>query len=86
MFGIACYLAVATIAAAAVFLFAEWTREPGVRGPDHPGRIALLTGLVWPLVLIGLAQGALVVAAGNRWGRRPAPVMRIRAGVGAESP
>lgn len=75
MFGIACYLAVAMTAAVALFLAAEWIREPRTRAPEHPGRTALLGGLLWPLVLIGLAQCALVVAIHNRWGvsRRPVP-------------
>ena len=86
MFGIALYLTVAMIAAVAMFLFAEWTREPGLQASDHPGRVALLVGLVWPVILIGLAQCALVVAAGNRWGGRRVPAMRMRVGAGAQSP
>lgn len=84
MNGITLYLIVATMASAAIFLFAEWIREPGVPAPDHPGRIAVIAGLLWPLVVIGLAQCALVVAAGNRWGGGSAPAMRIRVGAKAQ--
>ncbi len=85
MNGIALYFILATTAAGAIFLFAEWTREPGLPAPDHPGCVALIAGLLWPLVLVGLAQYALVVAAGNRWGGGPAPAMRIRVGAKAKS-
>ncbi len=71
------YFAVAVIAAAAVFLAAEWVREPGTRAPDHPGRTALAAGLLWPIVLVGLGQCALMVAAHNRWAGKPALVPRI---------
>lgn len=86
MFGITCYLALSTLCAVAVFLFAEWIREPGVRAPDHPGRIAVVTGLLWPVVLIGMAQCAVLVASGHKRaaGRRRAP--RISVGSAVESP
>lgn len=83
--GITLYLIVATMAAAAIFLFAEWIREPGVPAPNHPGRVALIAGLLWPLVVIGLAQCALLVAAGNRWGGGPAAAIRTRVGAKAQS-
>lgn len=78
MFGIAYYLIIASTVAVAVFLLGEWMREPGSRAADHPGRVALVAGLLWPVVAIGLAQCALVMLAANRWGGRPAPVTGIR--------
>lgn len=85
MFGIASYLTVAMITAATVFLIAEWVRQPGTRVPDHPGIVALAAGLLWPVILLGLAQCGLMLMAHSRWGRRPAPSMRIRVGASAES-
>lgn len=54
------YGAVAVAAAALTFVAADWFREPGTPAADHPGRIALLTGLLWPVVMIGLAQWAAI--------------------------
>lgn len=86
MFGIASYLAVATIASVTVFLVAEWFREPGAPAPDHPGRIALIAGLLWPMLLLGLAQCVLVAAVHDKLGRRPVSTMSIRPGERAGSP
>jgi hypothetical protein len=63
MTGIALYAAVAVVCAVAAFLFAEWSREPGMPAPGHPGVLALLVGLVWPVLIIGLAQLAAIAAA-----------------------
>lgn len=86
MFGIASYLAVAVITAVAAFLIAEWTRQPGARAADHPGRAAMAAGLLWPVVLVGVAQCAVVVMAHNKWAGRALPNNRIRVGERAGFP
>lgn len=62
MFWIAIYAALATVAAVAVHLLAEWHRDPGVPAPDRPGLCAVAAGLLWPLLVLGIAQWGLVVA------------------------
>ena len=66
MTGIAVYAAVAVVCAVAAFLFAEWSREPGMPAPDNLGVLALLAGLLWPVLIIGLAQFAAIAAAQAR--------------------
>lgn len=63
MTGIALYAGVALACAFAAFLVAEWSRVPGMPAPGHPGVLALLAGLLWPVLVIGLAQLAAIVAA-----------------------
>lgn len=69
------YGALGVAAAAAVFLAAEWFRDPGVPAPDHPGWIAVVSGLLWPVLLIGLAQWSVLAALGSRRDE-PAPMRR----------
>jgi predicted membrane protein len=63
MTGIALYAGVAVVCAVAAFLVAEWSRVPGMPAPGHPGVLALVAGLLWPVLIIGLAQFAAIVAA-----------------------
>ena len=51
-------------------LVAEWIREPGARGPEHPGFFAALAGLLWPAVMIGLVQWGLIAAVASPERRR----------------
>jgi hypothetical protein len=60
--GIVLYLLIAVMASIAAFLFSEWLRRPGAPAPDHPGLVAALAGLLWPVLAVGLAQWALVAA------------------------
>ena len=62
MMWIGVYAALATVAAVAVYLLAEWHRDPGVPAPDRPGLCAVAAGLLWPLLVLGIAQWGLVVA------------------------
>lgn len=78
MSGIVVYLGVALFCAAAVFLFAEWSREPGVTAPDNPGVLAVIAGLVWPVLILGIAQLAAVAAARARLRAATEPVARVR--------
>ena len=69
------YAAVAVVAAIAVFLLAEWLRMPGGPAPDNPARYAVIAGLLWPVVVLGIAQWGLIamVAARPRRSVRPVP-------------
>ncbi|MFM9034146.1 MAG: hypothetical protein ACKOQ4_07635 [Mycobacterium sp.] len=80
MSGIFVYLAVALLCAAAVFLFAEWSREPGIAAPDNPGVLALVAGLLWPILVIGIAQLAGIAAARARIRARTGPGTPARVG------
>lgn len=62
MFWIALYGVMAVTVAAATYLAAEWIREPGAPAPDHPGVLAVVTGLLWPVIVPGAAQFGLIVA------------------------
>ncbi len=59
------YLAVlpALIAAAAVFFAAARFRRGALQSrPTHPVLVALLAGAIWPILLIGLTEFAIVMA------------------------
>jgi hypothetical protein len=71
------YAAVAVIAALAVFLLAEWSRMPGVPAPDNPGRYALLAGLLWPVLVLGIAQWGLIAMVASRLRRTARPVPAV---------
>ena len=77
MIGIASYVVVAVIVAAAAFLMSEWIRVPGGPAPDRLGLVALLAGLLWPVLAVGLAQWAMVAALHRKLRREAAPVIRI---------
>ena len=70
MFWIALYGIVALAASVTALLVAEWIREPGARGPEHPGFFAALAGLLWPAVMIGLVQWGLIAAVASPERRR----------------
>ena len=52
------YAAVAVVAAIAVFLLAEWVRSPHVPAPEHAGFYAAIAGLLWPVVIVGIARAS----------------------------
>lgn len=54
------YGVVAVAVAIAAFLTAEWVREPGTAAPDTPGVLAVVTGVLWPVILLGVAQWGLI--------------------------
>lgn len=68
------YAAAGVTAAIAVFLAAQWLRTPGVPAPDNPGRYAILAGLLWPVVLLGIAQWGLIAMVAARLRRTAPPV------------
>lgn len=73
MFWISSYAVVAMVSAVAVFLLAEWLREPGVPAPNHPGRFAVIAGLLWPVLAVGIAQWGLIAAVAARLGETARP-------------
>ncbi|MCH9723036.1 MAG: hypothetical protein K0U67_13370 [Actinomycetia bacterium] len=58
----AVYPVVALAVAVAAHLFAERFRAPGDPAPQRPAALAALAGLLWPAVVIGLAQWGLIAA------------------------
>jgi hypothetical protein len=78
MYGIAVYAVLATVVAAAAFLFSEWIREPGTPAPDRPGLTALAAGLVWPVLVIGILQCLAVAAVESRLRVTTNPIVRSR--------
>ena len=71
MFWIALYGIVALAVAVIALLVAEWVRDPGAPAPEHPGFFAALAGLLWPALLIGIAELAVVCCAGRRFRQAP---------------
>lgn len=63
------YLAMTPFSSAAMFVAAEWIREPGFPAPDRQGLLALVAGLLWPVLATGAAQLGLLVLV--RTGRSP---------------
>lgn len=74
MIWLALYVATGFVVGAALFVYAEFHRAPGVPAPLRPGLCAIAAGLLWPVLLIGAAQCALVVAAGRRLSRVAVPL------------
>jgi hypothetical protein len=54
------YLVIAAVVAVATFVSACWFREEHVAAPDNPGVIAALAGMLWPVLLVGMSEMALV--------------------------
>jgi hypothetical protein len=58
----AVYGVVALTVAVATFIGASRMREPGVPDPENMGVFALITGLLWPVTVIGVAEAGMIVA------------------------
>lgn len=69
MIWLATYSATAVIVGAALFVFAEFLRRPGTPASPRPGLWATAGGLLWPVLVIGVAQWWLLVALGRRLAR-----------------
>ena len=69
------YIVVAALVAVSAFVAANWFRQQHVATPEHPGATAVLAGLLWPAVLIGIAELALVCCASR--GTRSAPQFEV---------
>ena len=70
---ISLYAAVAVVVAVAAPMLAERLRTPGVPAPNNPSLYAVLAGLLWPVLLVGVAQWAAIAAVARRMRRAPAP-------------
>lgn len=68
------YAAIAVLVATASIVVAEWARDAHVAAPDRPGTTAIVAGLLWPVVAVGLVQLLAVVGVrhGLRVGRQSA--------------
>ena len=62
MFWCGLYLTVAIVFAVIMFVTGNWLRTEDVAAPDHPGTTSALAGALWPVVIIGMAELALVTA------------------------
>ena len=54
------YLAVAALFGSALFLAANWFRPEHIAAPDFPGVVSALAGMLWPVLLVGASELALV--------------------------
>jgi len=54
------YLVIAAVVAMVIFVSACWFREEHFAAPDNPGVISALAGMLWPVLLIGVSEMALV--------------------------
>lgn len=54
------YLIIAAVVAMATFVAAEWFREEYIAAPDYPGVMSAVAGMLWPVLLLGLSELALV--------------------------
>jgi len=68
----ASYLIIATFVAMVTFVAAGWFREEHVAAPDHSGAMSALAGMLWPVLLVGMSEMALVWWASR--GARYAPL------------
>ena len=65
------YIVVAALAAISILLAANWFRHQHVAAPEHSGATAVLAGLLWPALLIGIAELAVICCAGRRVRQAP---------------
>ncbi len=73
MMWIILYAATALVVGVALFVLAEFRREPGTPAPQWPGACAMAAGFLWPALLVGAVQCVLVVAVGRRVGHAASP-------------
>lgn len=75
------YLGIALTVAAAAFVVADRLWSWRYAAPDRPGQLALLAGMVWPVVLIGAVQvGLWMMAVKAIRSKGPRQAGRERAG------
>ncbi len=65
------YIVVAGLAAITIFVASDWLRQRDVAAPAHSGATSVLAGLLWPALLIGIAELAVVCCAGLRFRQAP---------------
>ena len=54
------YLIIAALVAMATFVAAGWYREEHAAAPDYPGVTSAVAGMLWPVLLVGTSELALV--------------------------
>ncbi len=62
MASFAVYAAMAIAIACVVFVLTEFLRQPDIPAAKHLCLPALITGLLWPVVLLGCAECGLIAA------------------------
>lgn len=65
------YGVVAALVACSIFLASNWFRPQHVAAPEHSGATAVLAGLLWPALLIGITELAVICCAGRRFRTAP---------------
>lgn len=60
MFWYGIYFIIAALVAMATFVAGCWFREEHVAAPDHSGVMSAVAGMMWPVLLVGLSELALV--------------------------
>ncbi len=55
------YAAIAVLFAASALVAAGWVRDSHVAAPDRPGVTAVVAGLLWPVVVIGVIESLAVM-------------------------
>lgn len=65
MFWFGIYLVVASVVAPTVFVAGRQLTKGSPHAAEHPGLIAALAGLSWPVLLVGLTELLLVDRAAN---------------------
>lgn len=73
MFWLGVYFLLAAMATVGIFVAACWFREDHIAAPEHPGVVSILAGLLWPVLLVGLAELAVVYLTGRDAGLAPEP-------------
>ena len=64
MFGIVVYFSVAVTVGGSVFVAAEWVRIGTADPPDDPGLTCLFAGVLWPVLILGVAELGVLWACG----------------------
>ena len=64
MFWIVVYFSCAVIVGGSAFIAVEWVRIGIADLPDHPGRTCLFAGVLWPVLILGVAELVVLWACG----------------------
>ena len=72
-FGI--YIAIAAVVALTVFVASNWLRQEYAAAPDHSGMTSAVAGLLWPALVLGVAELALICFATRTTAARPSLAM-----------
>lgn len=68
------YLVVALVVAPTVFLAGQWfATASSDASAEHPAATAVLAGMLWPVLIVGLTELLLVSTTAHRIGYRADP-------------